>query len=394
MDLHPLEPVRVAVVGAGHLGRIHAKLLNNRTDCSVVAVCDPYAPSREWIQENLKLPVVEHYQHLEGAIDAVVIATPTTMHYEVAKWALQQGIATFIEKPIASTVQQAQELEGLSSLFQAPLQIGHVERFNPVWQAFRDRVDPQSIRRVVARREGVYTGRSTDIGIVLDLMIHDLDLILSLIPSRITDIHATGHCMLGQHEDLAIADLFFENGAVAHLRASRVSTSTARCMEVHCCNESLSTKQPSWFEIDFASNSLTCIETAPGVGPNGLQADTLPPQERAKVKDELFTRWIQRNTITPQPGNAIASEHDDFFNAIRTGSDPLVNASAGCYALEIATRIAMQITQSQSTEQAHHHGHDPKGLRRILPTHITYPNNTTTPSVEIHSLRNSFRRAG
>lgn len=369
MDLHPLEPVRVAVVGAGHLGRIHAKLLSNRADCSLVAVCDPYAPSRDWIQENLKLPVVEHYQHLEGAIDAVVIATPTTLHHEVAKWALQQGIATFIEKPIASTVQQAQELEGLASLFQAPLQIGHVERFNPVWKAFRDHVEPQAIRRIVARREGVYTGRSTDIGIVMDLMIHDLDLILSLIPSRIADIHATGHSLLGQHEDIAVADILFENGAVAHLRASRVSTSTARFMEVHCIKNPQSphsNPQPAWFEIDFATNSLTCVENTPGTGPGGLLADSLPPQERAKVKDELFTRWIHRNTINPHPGNAIASEHDDFFNAIRTGAEPIVNASAGCYALEIATRITNQINLTNAYDQ---------------------------PSVEIYPLKKTIRRA-
>jgi len=369
MDLHPHDPLRVAVVGAGHLGRIHAKLLNSRPDCSVVAVCDPFAPSREWIKENLNLPVVEHYHHLDGAIDAVVIATPTTLHHEVAKWALQRGIATFIEKPIASTVQQAQELEGLASLFQAPLQIGHVERFNPVWKAFRDRVEPESIQRIVARREGVYTGRSTDIGIVMDLMIHDLDLILSVIPSRITDIHATGHRLLGQHEDIAIADILFENGTIAHLRASRVSTSTARCMEVHCKTNPQSTpttSHPAWFEIDFASNSMTCVENAPGAGPGGLLADSLPPHERANVKDELFTRWIHRNTITPHPGNAIASEHDDFFNAIRTGSEPTVNASAGCYALEIATRITNLIKLAPAAEQ---------------------------PSVEIHPLRNSTRRA-
>lgn len=369
MDLHPLEPVRVAVVGAGHLGRIHAKLLSNRADCSLVAVCDPYAPSRDWIQENLKLPVVEHYQHLEGAIDAVIIATPTTLHHEVAKWALQQGIATFIEKPIASTVQQAQELEGLASLFQAPLQIGHVERFNPVWKAFRDHVEPQAIRRIVARREGVYTGRSTDIGIVMDLMIHDLDLILSLIPSRIADIHATGHSLLGQHEDIAVADILFENGAVAHLRASRVSTSTARFMEVHCIKNPQSphsNPQPAWFEIDFATNSLTSVENTPGTGPGGLLADSLPPQERAKVKDELFTRWIHRNTINPHPGNAIASEHDDFFNAIRTGAEPIVNASAGCYALEIATRITNQINLTNAYDQ---------------------------PSVEIYPLKKTIRRA-
>jgi len=340
MESRHQDPVRVGVVGAGHLGRIHAKLLSAREDCTVVAVCDPYEPSRRWVSEQLGIPVTDSYECLEGVVDAVVIATPTSMHHEVAKWALQRGMATFIEKPIASTVGQARELESLASLFQAPLQIGHVERFNPVWKSFVQQVDRKSIRRIEARREGVYTGRSTDIGIVLDLMIHDIDLILSLVDSPIAAVYANGHCLLGQHEDLAIADIHFTNGVTAHLRASRVSAVTQRSMEIHCQS---SGNEPAWYEVDFAGGTLSSVGLAEGVGRGGLEADALEPEARSKVKDELFSKWLDRQTHKPHPGNAIASEHDDFMRAITTGVEPMVNGSAGCYALEVANRITEQI---------------------------------------------------
>ena len=359
MESRHQEPVRVGVVGAGHLGRIHAKLLSAREDCTVVAVCDPYEPSRRWVSEQLSLPVVESHECLEGVVDAVVIATPTSMHHEVAKWALQRGIATFIEKPIASSVAQARELESLSSLFQAPLQIGHVERFNPVWKSFVDRVDPKAIRRIEARREGVYTGRSTDIGIVLDLMIHDIDLILSLVDSPIAAVYANGHCLLGQHEDLAIADIHFTNGVTAHLRASRVSAITQRSMEIHCQS---SDNEPVWYEVDFAGGELSTVALAEGVGRGGLEADTLGPEARSKVKDELFSRWLDRQTHKPHPGNAIASEHDDFMRAITTGVEPMVNGSAGCYALEVATRITEQIVEQSLRHEVHAGGAVQTGL--------------------------------
>jgi predicted dehydrogenase len=371
METRHQELVRVGVVGAGHLGRIHAKLLSAREDCTVVAVCDPYEPSRRWVSEQLGIPVVDSHECLEGVVDAVVIATPTSMHHEVAKWALQRGIATFIEKPIASTVAQARELESLASLFQAPLQIGHVERFNPVWKSLVERVDPSSIRRIEARREGVYTGRSTDIGIVLDLMIHDIDLILSLVDSPIAAVYANGHCLLGQHEDLALADIHFANGVTAHLRASRVSSGTQRSMEIHCQSGE---NQPVWYEVDFAGSTLSSVALAEGVGRGGLEADSLGPEERSKVKDELFSRWLDRQTHKPHPGNAIAAEHDDFIRAITLGGEPMVNGSAGCYALEVATRITEQIiAQSIRNElQAGHSmqtGNADKGRMPMIPSY-------------------------
>ncbi|MFM7928728.1 MAG: Gfo/Idh/MocA family oxidoreductase, partial [Pirellula sp.] len=213
------------------------------------------------------------------------------------------------------------------------------ERFNPVWEEFQRRLEPSSVQYIESRREGVYTGRSTDIGIVLDLMIHDLDLILSVIDSPVTNIRATGRCVLGRHEDLAIADLEFQNGARAHLRASRISSSAVRAMEIQA--------QRQWYELDFSAGRLTHTQATNEVERGELQADELEPSLRMRVKDELFTRWLTRTEVSPTPANAIEAEHSDFFDSIRQGREPRVTGLGAIRALEVACAITSQITNSR-----------------------------------------------
>ncbi|MFM8572952.1 MAG: Gfo/Idh/MocA family protein [Pirellula sp.] len=339
MDTHPSRKLSVIVVGAGHLGRIHAKLLATRTDCELIGVCDPIASSRSWVDENLGVPTYCDPREIPGQIHAMVVATPTIYHHEVGCWGLERGIHALIEKPIAVSVQQAKDLVKLAAEKNLRLQVGHVERFNPVWEALRTRLEPSSIRTIETRREGVYTGRSTDIGIVLDLMIHDLDLVLSVIDSPVTNIRATGRCVLGQHEDLAIADIEFQNGARAHLLASRISAQSARAMEIQADRE--------WYELDFSANSLTATRAATAVEAGDFRADQLEPAERVKVKDELFTRWLDRSQISPPAANAIEAEHSDFFDSIRLGRQPRVSGTEALRVLEVACAITQQITNSQ-----------------------------------------------
>ena len=333
-------PVRTAVVGGGHLGRIHAKLLSKRSDTRVVAVCDPYAPSRDWITENLSLPVVEDYKSLLGCVDAVLIATPTTLHFPIAEWCLRNGIHVFIEKPITTSVEEATELNRLGAVHDCTIQVGHVERFNPIWVNVGRQVNQASVRHIESCREGVYTGRSTDIGIVLDLMIHDLDLILSLVSSPLQSIRAHGRCVLGAHEDFAIADLVFRNGTTAHLRASRIAPSASRTMEIHCDDD--------WYSLDFSKGSYTCTHATEDVASGHLQADNLPVEERLKVKDELFSRWLTQQTVAPESCNAIELEHSDFLEAVRTGRVPRVSGADGARALQVACVITDQIAEQHS----------------------------------------------
>ena len=326
---------RIGIIGGGHLGRIHAKLAKANPNCEVVAVADPFAPSRELVESQLSIPTLADYRELEGSIDGAIIATPTFLHHKTGVWCLNHGIHTLIEKPIASSLREAAELVQLAKRNQRTLQVGHVERFNPAWQYAVSQIDLESVRYLEAAREGTYTGRSTDIGIVMDLMIHDLDLILQTVNSPVDHVHAYGWSVLGKHEDFAVAGVHFKNGVVGHFRASRISPIAKRTMQVHTDTGVL--------DIDFATSSVTKTEPVQDVLDGVRQADSLPAAERAKVKDSLFTNWLGRQQTQVEPKNAIELEQNEFFNAIRDVTPVTVTGEHGYQALELAERILDQI---------------------------------------------------
>ncbi len=197
------------------------------------------------------------------------------------------------------------------------MQVGHVEQFNPAWQAAQDYiVAPQWVE---ATRESSYTGRSTDIGVVLDLMIHDLDLIVKSSRSSVARVEATGWSILGQHEDVAHARLWFQSGCIANLRASRVSRNLTRKMHV--------TTAAGFAEIDFGAGTADVVQISPEVASKQRQADVLPTSERLQVKEELFTEWMPHQRLSVTPTNAIADELSDFGIAIRTGVNRKLPAS-------------------------------------------------------------------
>ena len=342
MTNNSLSKPRVAVVGGGHLGRIHAKLLAANPDCEFVCVADPDNNSSQLVSTQLRLATVADYKSLAGLVDGVVIATPTFLHHEVGLWCLNNNIHCLIEKPIATNSSEAKRLVDLANVKGLTLQIGHVERFNPVWTAAKESIDAHSIRYIEATREGCYTGRSTDIGIVLDLMIHDIDLILSIVPSSVEHVNAFGWTVLGQHEDMAVAQLIFRNGTMAQLRASRVSESMNRCMQI--CSDAEITK------IDFAQGIVTRIRPHEDVLEGKRLADALPPLERAKVKDALFSEWFHKTENKPASANAIAIEHDEWLQAIRYGHDVTVPGNMGAQALFTAEQIieALSLNRNRS----------------------------------------------
>ncbi len=326
---------RIGVIGGGHLGRIHAKLLAASPECHLVGVVEPSPNAAEVVQNSLGLPVIEDYRSLLGKVDGVVIATPTFTHHEIGCWCLRNQIDVLMEKPIASTCEQAAELVGLARTHKRVLQVGHVERFNPAWREVVRNLDRNGIRYIEGTREGTYTGRSTDIGIVMDLMIHDIDLILSLVGSPLENIHAFGWSVLGEHEDFAVAHLRFRNGTIAQLKASRVSEKPTRGMNIFSDDGNT--------QIDFASGKLTTIEPQPEVACRDRQADTLPAEERFKVKDTLFEEWLCKTEHTPASTNAIVDEHREFIGGILGSGKITVSGQAGADALLVAHQIVQSI---------------------------------------------------
>jgi predicted dehydrogenase len=334
---------RIGIIGGGHLGRIHAKLASSNTNCELIGVADPSSDSRGVVASQLGLATIDDYRGWKGCIDAAIIAAPTFLHHEIGTWCLRHGIHVFLEKPIASTLEQANDLVSMAKTHGRVLQIGHVERFNPVWKAAQATLASGNIRYIEAAREGTYTGRSTDIGIVMDLMIHDIDLVLSLMDSPVEDVGAYGWAVLGEHEDFACASIRFENGTIAQLRASRISPNAKRQMQVY--------SDAGLVEIDFALGSMTSIAAHAEVAQGLRKADQLPSMERAKVKDSLFTEWLERTESKPPTSNAIEQEQIEFVQSIRGMADVTVTGQHGRNALALACQILEQIERSPDVRQ-------------------------------------------
>ncbi len=225
-----MRPIRAAVVGVGHLGRIHARILAGMQGVTLAGVVDPLEANRQEVAAAHQTAAYADHRELLGRIEAAVIATPTRWHCQVAKDFLAAGVHLLVEKPLAATAEQAAEMVELARRGGLILQAGHVERFNPAFAAaLPDLREPKYIEAV---RCGGFSFRSTDIGAVLDLMIHDLDLILSIVDSPLRRVDALGVALFGRHEDIVNARLSFESGCVASLSASRASHAAVRTLHV------------------------------------------------------------------------------------------------------------------------------------------------------------------
>ena len=320
---------KVAVIGCGHLGTIHARLLATRVDAELVAVVDPVPESRQRVAEAHGCRALAEPQELVGLADAVVVAAPTCLHAEVSLPLLSQGLDLLIEKPIAADRREADEIVAAADRHGRIVAVGHVERFNPAWQMAVERCG-----RVVAvelARLAPFTVRSLDVGVVLDLMIHDIDLVLSLEPGKLTRVESQGLVATGGHEDAVRARLVFSSGLVADLSASRIHPTLSRRVSLWGTQGVVA--------ADFNAKTVEVVAPSPVVKRGEFDAAAVPPADRAALKDRFFADILPRETLTVPDANAIASEHDDFLAAVRSRQPALVPASAGAAALDVAMRV-------------------------------------------------------
>lgn len=334
--------VRLAVIGAGHLGRIHARLAAQLDNARLAVVVDPDEQACAAAAEPAGAACVPNWKQADAAFDAAIVAAPTSLHYQLGTELLRAGKHVLMEKPICSTVDEARQLTEAARQAGRVLQVGHIERFNPAFAATRPLVD--SPMYVEAARESHYTGRSVDVGVVLDLMIHDLDLTLALIDSPLQRVSAVGAAVVGPHEDMAQAWLEFANGAVACLKASRVSADPRREMRVI----------GGWSEasIDFAGRTATIRR--PSLALAGQLASGRPPEPQFAA--EVSQRHLPvRAVAVPADANPLADEQRDFVEAIRRGSQPRVTGEAGAAALAAARDVLESIgRQQQNRDQQPH----------------------------------------
>jgi predicted dehydrogenase len=320
--------LRMAVIGVGHLGKEHARVLASLPDVELVGVADVNAEQANAVAHRLGTTAYHDYWPLLNLVDAVCVVVPTTQHYAVASKFLQRGIAALVEKPLAATLEQADQLVDLARRHGSTLQVGHIERFNPAFEDLERR--PIQPKFVSSARLGPFSGRSMDIGVVLDLMIHDLDLLLALVRAPVSRVEAVGVSLFTGHEDVANARLHFANGCVADVTASRASPTAQRCMHIWA--------PEGYSRVDFARRHLTLMQPSARMRRYGIDKASL-----TRLKDELFSRHVEVLDLDRNEGDQLTCELQDFVTCVRTGKTPRVSGLDGRDAMELATRILSSI---------------------------------------------------
>jgi predicted dehydrogenase len=311
-----MSPLRCAVVGAGYLGRFHAQKYAGLAGCTLAGIADPSAEARAKLAAELGVPVHADHRELLGRVDAVSVATPTALHHPIARDFLLAGAHVLVEKPITTTAPEARELIALAAANRKVLQVGHLERFNPVIVAVAGELTKP--RFIESNRLAPFKARGTDVSVVLDLMIHDIDLIEHIVQSPIASIDAIGAPVFTDEIDIANARLRFENGCVADVTASRISMKSERKLRVF--------QADSYLSIDLQQKLLTQVRRPGAIGQGEMPA--------VSVEERSFDQ-----------GDALLAEIEAFVAAIRGGTRPVVSGEDGLRALETATRIAELVTR-------------------------------------------------
>jgi len=330
-----MSGLRVAVIGAGHLGRIHTRLAKSIESIELVGVVDPDAEARGRVASEFDIPAFADYFGVINHIDAAIIAAPTRLHYAIASDLLSADIHCLIEKPITSTTGEANELIELASDHGVVLQVGHVERFNPALDIVHDNLG--SPRYIEATRTSSYTFRSMDVGVVLDLMIHDIDIVLSLVNSDLVDVRAIGAPIFGGFEDMAQARLEFANGCVANLTASRSSFVQQRKLHIYA--------DDGYAGLDLGNHSATIVKPSKQFAEGQIPFTGLTQPEMENIKETLFTEVLPKQEFIVKPRNAILEEQHDFVESILSDRWPLVTGIDGRDALNVAEQILTAVSQ-------------------------------------------------
>jgi predicted dehydrogenase len=338
-----MTKTRMIVVGAGRLGGFHAQKLAARDDVELVAVVDPVVENCNRVAALCKTEALTDYASLLSEIDGAVIAAPTSLHYRIGREFLEAGVPILLEKPICTSRHEADELVALARRRGVVLQVGHIERFSPAYQAAVEQI--HGPRYIEAVRSSGFTFRSTDVGVVLDLMIHDIDLAISMAGCRVQNVEAIGTAVVGPHEDVANARLEFENGCVASLSASRVSYECIRRMHAW--------SSEGFASIDFATRKLTTVRPSETLSRGKYHVDKLTPQELEYQKAHFAEEHLPKREQTFDAVDNLALESADFVTAIRTGRDPLVTGEAGRDALAVAERILACLGRAAEFELPH-----------------------------------------
>jgi predicted dehydrogenase len=313
------QPVKIAVIGVGYLGHYHAEKYAALANSQLVAVCDIDHEVADKISKANNCQAISDYKQLIGQVDAVSIVTPTPLHHEIAKFFLENNVHVFVEKPITTTLEEADELIEIAKSNKLALQVGHLERFNNAILGVKETLN--SPRFIESTRLAPFQTRGSDVSVILDLMIHDIDIIEQLAQSEIKSISATGASVLSNKIDICNARLQFENGCIANVTASRINLKKVRIMRVF--------QQESYYTINLDNKSV-----------------------RSHYKgDDPSKAEILSEEIIYEQGDALLTQAENFLSAVQNNTQPVVSGSDGRRALATAIAITKKITEDQNWKQ-------------------------------------------
>jgi len=314
--------LKIGVLGAGHLGKIHLRLLNQSPKYKLVGFYDPYQENAKKVAQGFGYHSFDSIEELIQNVDVVDIVTPTLSHYDCAIQAIQAGKHIFLEKPIANTVEEAEHIIELANKYGVKGQVGHVERFNPAFTAVKDKINQPMF--IETHRLAEFNPRGTDVPVVLDLMIHDIDAILSVVKSPVKSIHATGTNVISDSPDIANARIEFENGCVANVTSSRISMKNMRKARFF--------QKDAYISVDYLDKICEVVKMKDA--PETPGDFDLILQNAEGVRKQIYFDNPQVHS-----NNAILDELEAFADAINQNTKPIVTLEDGTEALRIAYRI-------------------------------------------------------
>jgi len=313
------KKLRVGVVGTGYLGKFHAEKYARMEDVELVGVVDIDRSQAENIAEKYCTKAFNKHTDILNKVDAVSIVVPTPAHFEVSRDFLEHDVDVLIEKPMTTTLEEADKLIGFAESRGLIIQVGHLERFNPAVVALHDIVNKPMF--IESHRLSTYKERATDVSVVLDLMIHDIDIISNFVKSEIKSIHSAGIPVVSEHVDIANTRLEFDNGCVANVTASRISTRDERKIRLF--------QRDAYISVDFANREIAVIKQS-----NKSKSSIIPGME---INNLCFTK-----------GDALDDELKSFVKAVKKRETPEVTGKVGRDALKIALSIMQQIQDTNS----------------------------------------------
>jgi len=323
--------LKAGVLGAGHLGKIHLRLLKESSLYDLIGFYDPDIIQGKSVSDEFGIPYFDNMNDLISAVDMVDIVTPTLSHFDCAKKAIEAGKHVFIEKPITHTFAEAQELMELLQERGLKGQVGHVERFNPAFQAVQKQIEQPMF--IESHRLAEFNPRGTDVPVVLDLMIHDIDIILSVVNSEVREIQASGVSVISNSPDIANARIAFENGCVANLTASRISLKNMR--------KSRFFQRDAYISVDFLERKVEVVRMKDAPKQPGEFDMVLQNAEGVKKQIYFENPSIEKN-------NPILEELEEFAKAIESDHMPPVPLEQGARALDVALRIIEAFGEADS----------------------------------------------